>query len=953
MRTSRTHEILRNCSTEPSQEPSGPCADRGLPLNTLDPGDAGRPGAAGIPHSSKEREIPAAAPSFWAGKQAEMIDDETFEPHAWETDWAEDRDAEVSEELDTAPNAVTNVSTTHIRGDSEFDVAKGSVSEAEIVGVTATRVPGLRSEQREHIIRMLDAGERLITITGLGGIGKSTLAQDVVDALHTTDPQLSFSTHAIAAAEGSNIRARLVDELSVVADQLTPNNRAEAAAESHLAVIDGGEHLVDNADELEKILESNPGLRLLVTSRLPLGIPSESTVALRGLDTSADGDGMRLLLGLAKEASVRIPTASLLRVRDIVSRLGGYPLAIRLCVAQLQSLSVNAVHQAMLASRTAGATVNDDTEPDAALHQVISWSLDRQSTDAVKLLKQLSVSGGWSTLDSIEGVAAVAERRIGHTHRRIAGRTLWLSQLIDAGLVDVEDAPPLGEDVQLYRVHDSVGDVVRGYRVEDETPEEVLIAAHQEWYLHSVADLAADASTRRELAAFERLQAELSQYVIALDAMIAVDPMEALIIVTQLGEFWTTRGRIRSGARLLHRALRQVGEDPEGFGSGPIAAVLGQSWLAHMRLREGAPLDLTAYRSWLSSHLRRMLTEAAEPTGEHFALAVHFIFLSMATRTYPAALQTGARFRDLAIDAGDDYHAGLFSFYLARVSEQADDREEAIRHIGQAIAHVRRTHNESFLARCMSQEILLRQSQLTPAELVDELTPIPAIHLRNRSFKDAALITIALVIAHFRAGENAIALDLLRRNLALSRRIHYFDGQLYSVILIAFADLSPESTPENVTRCARLYGAFRPHIKRFDAITAPEYQQMLHSGIEGLRLFLGQSALDLITSQSPTSWPQVMDEADAFAADIQAAAKADEPAERADPATRADAALAQLNERERELLALVLTGITDKQIAERLELKPNTVRSYNSRIFRKFGIASRTELLALFRDRGV
>lgn len=877
-----------------------------------------------------------------------MIADETSDPHVWEADWDDDSDEGVPESLTTARRTVAKVSPTHIRGDSEFDVPAESVRGAGNIEATVTRVPGLRSHKRNQVIRMLDDGERLVTITGLGGIGKSTLAQDVIDAMRTADPELSLSTHAVAAAEGTSIRARLFDELGGTADQSAPENRTESAAGLHLAVVDGGEHLLDQADELETILESVPNLRLIVTSRVPLGIPSEKIVALRGLDTDVDGDGMRLLLGLAEEASVHIPAASHARVRDIVARLGGYPLAIRLCVAQLQSLSLNAVHEAMLASRTANAVPGEDVAPNAALHEVIAWSLDRQSADAVKVLKLISVSGGWCTLDSIEGIAAVAERRIGHPHRRIAGRTLWLAELVDAGLIGVEEAPLLGESSQLYRVHDSVRDVVRGYRVQDETPEEVLIAAHHEWYSHTITELAADASTRRELAAFERLQAELSEYVAALDAMIAVDPMEALVIVNQLGDFWVTRGRIRSGTRLLHRALRQLGEVPDEFGSGPLATVLAQSWLAHMRVREGIPIDAAKYRSWLSSSLRRVLAETDEPSGEHFALAIHFIFSAMVTRTYPAALQAGARFRDLAIKAGDDYNAGLFCFYLARASEQADDHEVAIAHIGQAIAHVRRTHNESFLAKCMSQDILLRQNRMTPAELIEELTPIPAIHLRNRSFKDAALITPTLVIAHFRAGENAIALDLLRRNLSLSRRIHFFDGQLYAVILIAFAELSAESTPENITRCARLYGAFRPHLKRFDAVTSPEYQQMLHDGIRGLRLMLGESVLNQITSESPTSWPQAMDEADAFAAEIQAAMRSDE---RDDPTARVDEALTQLNLRERELLALVLTGITDKQIAERLAFKPNTVRSYNSRLFRKFGVASRTELLALFRDR--
>jgi DNA-binding NarL/FixJ family response regulator len=183
--------------------------------------------------------------------------------------------------------------------------------------------------------------------------------------------------------------------------------------------------------------------------------------------------------------------------------------------------------------------------------------------------------------------------------------------------------------------------------------------------------------------------------------------------------------------------------------------------------------------------------------------------------------------------------------------------------------------------------------------------------------------------------------------------VHFFDGELYAVVLIAFSELSAESTPENIARCARLYGGVRPYLSRFFAVTAPHYQQLLEGGIQGLRYMLGQTQLDRIADQAPRSWPKVMAEADAFAAE-QLEAMPRPTADTAQPPAAAERileAMRELSDRERELLELVLTGITDKQIAAQLELRPNTVRSYNSRLFRKFGVASRTELLALMRTR--
>lgn len=54
---------------------------------------------------------------------------------------------------------------------------------------------------------------------------------------------------------------------------------------------------------------------------------------------------------------------------------------------------------------------------------------------------------------------------------------------------------------------------------------------------------------------------------------------------------------------------------------------------------------------------------------------------------------------------------------------------------------------------------------------------------------------------------------------------------------------------------------------------------------------------------------------------------------------------AQLTPREQEVLTLIISGCTDREIAERLSLSPQTVRGYSKDIRRKFGARSRVELL--------
>ncbi|HQV63997.1 MAG TPA: response regulator transcription factor, partial [Anaerolineales bacterium] len=54
-----------------------------------------------------------------------------------------------------------------------------------------------------------------------------------------------------------------------------------------------------------------------------------------------------------------------------------------------------------------------------------------------------------------------------------------------------------------------------------------------------------------------------------------------------------------------------------------------------------------------------------------------------------------------------------------------------------------------------------------------------------------------------------------------------------------------------------------------------------------------------------------------------------------------------LTEREREVLALMVEGLNNTQIAGRLTVSPSTIKSHVSSVLSKLGVASRTEAVAL------
>jgi DNA-binding CsgD family transcriptional regulator/GAF domain-containing protein len=68
-------------------------------------------------------------------------------------------------------------------------------------------------------------------------------------------------------------------------------------------------------------------------------------------------------------------------------------------------------------------------------------------------------------------------------------------------------------------------------------------------------------------------------------------------------------------------------------------------------------------------------------------------------------------------------------------------------------------------------------------------------------------------------------------------------------------------------------------------------------------------------------------------------------------AGRAAGPLLPLTAREREVAALVVNGLADREIAERLHLSRHTVSQYVKRIYRKLGVDSRVALTRLLLDR--
>jgi predicted ATPase/DNA-binding CsgD family transcriptional regulator len=196
-------------------------------------------------------------------------------------------------------------------------------------------------------LRRLLPSNRLITIAGPGGAGKTRLALELadgeparsvywVDLAPLTEPDLLLSAIAASLA----LVERSGDLVTAIRDRLSP--------EASILVLDNCEHLRDACAEIaEALITTAPHLHILVTSREPLGVPGERVWRIPPLSlprSTSDverADALQLFVERARlvRSDFALSPATTAAVSDICRKLEGLPLAIELAAVWMDSLT--------------------------------------------------------------------------------------------------------------------------------------------------------------------------------------------------------------------------------------------------------------------------------------------------------------------------------------------------------------------------------------------------------------------------------------------------------------------------------------------------------------------------------------------------------------------------------------------------------------------------------------
>ena len=330
-------------------------------------------------------------------------------------------------------------------GELERRIAGGAAGPARRVPPRAGAAwPATRLFGREGQIgalRRLLATERLVTVVGSGGVGKTSVAREVAplgDAAvlllaPVTDP--AAVPHALAAAL----------DLQVVQGDVLAACVALLGGEPRLLMVDNCEHLLDAVrDTVAVLLAGCPGLTVLATSREPLGLAAERVWRLTPLPVPQPADEAPGADAIERVASVAIfldragrvrtgfaPGADELRlVAGIVRRLDGVPLAIELAAGRLSTFSLADLHERLDRSLDLlGGARPDADARHRTLRATVEWSYQLLAEDERALFRALSVFVDGVDLTAAEAVAADLGVR------RDPGAVL--ARLVDASMIEV------------------------------------------------------------------------------------------------------------------------------------------------------------------------------------------------------------------------------------------------------------------------------------------------------------------------------------------------------------------------------------------------------------------------------------------------------------------------------------------------------------------------------------
>ncbi len=635
-----------------------------------------------------------------------------------------------------------------------------------------------RSQQITEVRKLL-AQNRLLTLTGAGGAGKTRLAVEVanqlaaeyVDGVWFVDlaPITDSALVPVAVARALGLpdqpgRSTMDTLLRFVRDRQL------------LIMLDNCEHLLDACAELvASLLGGAPGLTLLATSREPIGVTGEATWRVPSLPVADEAVELFADRARLAQTSFTVTDANAVVVAEICQRLDGMPLAIELAAARVRALSLVEILDGLRdrfrlltgGSRTA-------VRRQHTLRASVDWSHALLTEPERVLFRRLAAFMGGFDLEAAQAVAGsgAVER-----YQVIDQLTL----LVDKSLVVAENTHRRTR----YRLLETVRQYAQEKLVEPGEADAVR-SRHRDHYtaLATLLDAPADSDYEQRL---EQAESEIDNLRAAFAWSCENSDKElALALASSLQPLWLARGRLREGLAWFDATLDGLGAQHLGLSAPVRARALADKAVldAHMGAESleqaqqavaiardvddpallARTLTACGFTASMDYHVevaRACVTEAIDLAravddrwrlSQLLALQARYAHIVDPLRMRGAAEEG----RDLADAIGDSFSSRMCRFYLGAAQHLSGDLAGAAAQFGEVVAEAEAAHDEISRVTCLVGQsfVLARQGEMAAARAAAEAILGGGAELGGRY---AAMGHMALGIAALAAGDGAAA----------------------------------------------------------------------------------------------------------------------------------------------------------------------------------------------------
>ena len=454
---------------------------------------------------------------------------------------------------------------------------------------------------------------RLATLTGIGGTGKTRLAQSVarellgefedgvffIDLATTSDPALVPMAVAKPLGVQESGGKPLIDAL-----------REYLRERQMLIVLDNFEQVTSAVTLVRELLSTAPRLKVLVTSREQLHLSAEHVFGVPPLALPAEGRlppadelldyaAVALFVERARAArpSFALSGENARAVVDICTRLDGLPLAIELAAARVKVLQPQAI-LARLENRlkllTGGA--RDLPARQQTMRGTISWSYDLLDAGERRLLNRIAVFAGGATLEAAEAVCN-------------AGGDLGV-EVLDGVISLVDKSLLMQKEQEDGEPRFRLPEIVREYaleQLESSGEADEIRRRHALYFLSLVEEAEPELRGPRQAEWFDRLEEEHDNLRAALRWMIEHDADSGLRMAGVVSRFWGVHGHLTEGRRWLEATLEKASRLATSarakalVGAGDLAWSMGDSEAAQKFDEEGLEVSREAGEKQLAA----------------------------------------------------------------------------------------------------------------------------------------------------------------------------------------------------------------------------------------------------------------------------------------------------------------------------------------------------------------